>query len=57
MKIASFLQYVVFEIGWDYHEQAVFYSVEVRIFLTKKVLDSSLIGEHISRLHGGLDYE
>lgn len=57
MKIASFLQYVVFEIGWDYHEQAVFYSVEVRIFLTKKVLDSSLIGEHISRLQGGLDYE
>ena len=56
MKIKSLLQYVVFEIKWDYHEQAVFYCVEVRIFLTEKVLDSSLVGEHISWLHGGLDY-
>ena len=56
MKIKSLLQYVVFEIEWDYHEQAVFYCVEVRIFLTEKVLDSSLVGEHISWLHGGLDY-
>ena len=56
MKIKSLLQYAVFEIVWDYHEQAVFYCVELRIFSTKKVLDSSLVGEHISWLHEDLGY-